>query len=448
MTRYNILVIDDEFTERKGMYSNFLELEIEDVDVSFSIFEAETPNELEKMLSRKANQIDAIFIDAQLDSKDWSDKGLDFSTVLQDLESTYKNSQIPPCFIISKHWHEKDLLGYVTSRFGMIDQLVHPSKYYWQEDMITYYKNSTLVDSKGQSSPREIREERNFIKLEIEKARKERRNTIKPVDAVIIFAVPDEKTAAYRILRLKAEEDKKLKQFGLIYQETDIDNRHVVFIIQKEMGMTDASRVTTSSILAFKPKMVIMVGICAGKKGETNLGDIVIANGTFDYSLGKLKSMNDGNGDSISVLQHRPYHSKVDENLDEFLMLMKDVGTAAQETLNIKCEYTGPDKTTRANKIHVTEMASGPWVVDTEAVFDDIENTIHSKAYVLDMEAYGVSHAADELKTPWLIVKAVQDYANGNKSEDESDTRAYASFASSKFVFRNLDRIIKCLESE
>ena len=329
-----------------------------------------------------------------------------------------------------------------------INQLIHPSKYYRQEELLTYYKDSTLVDSKGQSSPRAIREERKFIKSEIEKARKEHCNTINPADAVIIFAVNDEKAAAYRILQLKAENDKKLKKYGLIYQEADVNSCHVVFVIQKEMGMTDASRVTTASILAFRPKIVIMVGICAGKKDETNLGDIVIASGTFDYSLGKMKSVNDESGVPINILQHRPYHSKVDENLDEFLMLMKDPRTIAQETLDIKRDYTGSDRTQKPNTIHVTEMGSGPWVVDTKDVFTDIANSIHSKAYVLDMEAYGVSHAADELKTPWLIVKAVQDFANGEKAKDESDARAYASFASCKFVFRNINCILKSLESE
>lgn len=448
MTQYNILVIDDEYSERKDMYSNFLMLEIEGVDTSFGIIEAETPNELDEVLNHKADRVDAIFMDARFNSKDWEDQGYDFSTVLLDIERTYENTRIPPCFIVSKYWDDEYRLGDVSRAFGAIHQLVHPSKYYRQEELLTYYKESTLVDSKGQSSSRAIREERLFIKSEIEKARKEQCNMINPADAVIIFAVNDEKSAAYRVLQLKAENDKKLKKFGLIYQEANVNGRHVAFVIQKEMGMTDASRITTASILAFRPKIVIMVGICAGKKGETSLGDIVIASGTFDYSLGKLKSVSDENGDSMNVLRHRPYHSKVDENLDEFLMLMKDPGTAAQETLNIKLEYAGPDRTRTQNAIHVTEMGSGPWVVDTKDVFADIANSIHSKAYVLDMEAYGVSHAADELKTPWLIVKAVQDFADGEKAKDESDTRAYASFASSKFVFRNIDRILKCLESE
>lgn len=448
MAQYNILVIDDEYSDRKEMYSNFLTSKIKGVDTFFGIIEAETPNELDEVLTQKADQIDAIFMDARFNSADWEDQNYDFSAVILDIERAYENSRIPPCFIISKYWDDEYRLGDVSRAFGAIHQLVHPSKYYRQEELITYYTESTLVDSKGQSSPRAIREERLFIKAEIEKARKEQCNTINPADAVIIFAVNDERSAAYHILKLKVENDKKLKKYGLIYQEADVNGRHVVLVIQKEMGMAEASRVTTASILAFRPKIVIMVGICAGKKDETELGDIVIASGTFDYSLGKLRSLSDESGNSRNVLQHRPYHSKIDENLDTFLMSMKDSGTAAQETLDIKLDYNDPDRIQTPNKIHVTEIGSGPWVVDTKDVFANIADTINSKTYVLDMEAYGVSHAADELKTPWLIVKAVQDFANGEKAKDESNTRAYACFASSKFLFKNINRILECLESD
>ena len=64
------------------------------------------------------------------------------------------------------------------------------------------------------------------------------------------------------------------------------------------------------------------------------------------------------------------------------------------------------------------------------------------------MEAYGVAHAANELKTPWLIVKSVQDYANGKKVADEKTTRPFASFCSAFFVYRNLNRILESIEDE
>lgn len=63
-------------------------------------------------------------------------------------------------------------------------------------------------------------------------------------------------------------------------------------------------------------------------------------------------------------------------------------------------------------------------------------------------KAYAVSQAATTLGIPSLIIKSVQDYANGNKSADEAKARRFALFASAYFVKSTLNNIISCLNSE
>ena len=53
------------------------------------------------------------------------------------------------------------------------------------------------------------------------------------------------------------------------------------------MGMASAASLTTRAILAMRPKLVAMTGICAGRTQKTSLGDIIIADQVYDYTAGK-----------------------------------------------------------------------------------------------------------------------------------------------------------------
>lgn len=65
-----------------------------------------------------------------------------------------------------------------------------------------------------------------------------------------------------------------------------------------------------------------------------------------------------------------------------------------------------------------------------------VSGSLHSKARLLEqypdavggeMEAAGLYSAASELGTDWIVVKAICDWADGNKSDDHRDLAAAAS---------------------
>jgi nucleoside phosphorylase len=59
----------------------------------------------------------------------------------------------------------------------------------------------------------------------------------------------------------------------------------------------------------------------------------------------------------------------------------------------------------------------------------------------LDMEAYALGAAADTMNTKWLVIKTVQDFADGNKSATEGDIRPFAAYSSAKLLQILLDDI-------
>ena len=60
------------------------------------------------------------------------------------------------------------------------------------------------------------------------------------------------------------------------------------------MGLTTASVLATKMILKFKPKVIVMLGICAGNPNEDiKYGDILVVDKSFDYQAGKVIRIKD-----------------------------------------------------------------------------------------------------------------------------------------------------------
>ena len=432
------MIIDDDFRVRSNLYEEFFRREHPEIDIAFNLYSVEYCRDLLSELRMNYKNIDAFFIDARLDAKDkgWEqENGLNFYHVLTQIEKVYTDLTVPPIFVLSRYWQtEGGLLTSINRAFSVFHNPLHASRYYSQHELETTIQQAQTLDTNGKLILTPLYEERKYIADEILKTRSLQYNSTSPVDLVLQLAVPDEKKSAYQVLGLSEDDDKYLSNYGISYQETTIDDYHVVVVPQASMGMTDAARAATAAILAFKPRLIAMTGICAGKKGKTNLCDLVVANFTFDYSAGKLLK---------DSWEHRPKPMIIDAGLDTFVTTNL-INNAHHIFADIKDKYNGEAPSER--KIHFTSMASGPWVVDNASIFTEIETHLVSNCYTLDMEAYGVAAAAHQLHTPWLIMKSVQDYADGKKNETEQKSRAYASFSSTYVLVKYLSKIMRFIK--
>lgn len=438
MKKYNIMIIDDDFTNRKVMYEEFLEKQYEEIDIHFNLFFIEYARDLRAELLAYSKEIDAFFLDAVLDKNGWSRSGISFETILHQMETIYAESRVPPIFMLSSEWHkDMTLLTRVNKDFSIFHNPLHPSRYYTQSEIEGVNQNAQSVGSDGKRILNPLRDEREYIANEILKARSNHYNSLYPVDVVLQLAVADEKRRAYQVLNLREEKDEYLKEYNLSYQETtikgDARDYHVVVVTQTTMGMTDASRTTTAAILAFRPRLIVMTGICAGLKEKTSLCDLIAVKNTFDYSFGKL---------FIDKLEHRPEPLAINPGLTNFVNANL-LNNAESIFVEINNNYHGDAPS--GCRIHFASMGSGPWVVDNPSVFSEIRDHIVGNCISLDMEAYGVAAAAHQLRTPWFILKSVQDYADGEKNSAETKSRAYAAYSSTYILQRYLPKILDYL---
>jgi nucleoside phosphorylase/CheY-like chemotaxis protein len=192
------------------------------------------------------------------------------------------------------------------------------------------------------------------------------------------------------------------------------------------MGMAIASAITSKMCLQFRPRVMMMTGICAGREGEISLGDLVIANPSWDYGSGKFIST-----DGVRTFSPSPIQSALSA------MLRKSAGVICSDSEfldEVRRKYPGtPPKT--ALQAQLAPMASGSAVRSDDEFFDELAEN-NRKVVAIDMEAYGVFAAAAEMPSPRsevIVVKGVSDFANSDKNDTHQN---YAAYASAAFALR------------
>ena len=246
------------------------------------------------------------------------------------------------------------------------------------------------------------------------------------VDILIVCALPEEKDRvfdAFNILkteRMRTHQDYR-SAYGFMYHLYQYSNYNIALVTQNSMGMASAASLTTRAILAMRPKLVAMTGICAGRTQKTSLGDIIIADQVYDYTAGKKY---------IDKFAPRPFAISADNDIRNYITTV--ILNNDNITDSILQEWSGP-RFPRRISIHMQAIASGTAVIDDKQTME-AAIAVQDSLYAIDMESYGFALAANALSTKWIIIKAVQDFANGEKEHDETEARAFSSFASASLL--------------
>ncbi|MFW2525459.1 hypothetical protein ACN5O8_07000 [Aliarcobacter butzleri] len=217
-----------------------------------------------------------------------------------------------------------------------------------------------------------------------------------------------------------------------------------------KMGMSNTAVLATKIILKYKPKVIVILGICAGKYGDTKLGDILIADRTFDYQAGKVKEIN---GKEI-FFPDPDIHGFNSTFLNKFTD-RKDAWT--NDIASYWKKSTG-DKTRKDPDAHIGLIGSGAAVMAKDNTFTEIGEH-NRKILGIDMEAFALFVSAEKTisnNSPKAIfIKSVQDYADTKKDgdmitdEEKDKYREYGAFSSAIFFIKAChDYLIDYVEQE
>ncbi|MDN7243015.1 hypothetical protein QWY14_14460 [Planococcus sp. N028] len=199
----------------------------------------------------------------------------------------------------------------------------------------------------------------------------------------------------------------------------------VVAASSSQMGMTAAAVLAMKMIEHFRPKYLIMCGITAGVKDNVNLGDIIIADPSWDYGSGKYTV----SGDDMEFL---PDPSPLRINTD---VIGKIKNMCSNDALLQRIKASWPASTPSGSlQAHIGPAASGAAVLSNPQIVEDIIK--HNRKLIgVEMETYGVLYAAIHSTKPRplaLSVKSVSDFADEGKNNQFQD---YASYTSANFVY-------------
>jgi nucleoside phosphorylase len=205
--------------------------------------------------------------------------------------------------------------------------------------------------------------------------------------------------------------------------EREGKQQSVVAAAAHQMGMASTACLCMKAISRFRPRYIVMCGICAGVDGA--FGDVVFADQCWDYGSGKVKASK-----SNSMFSPAPSYLSVDASLKEnaahFVQAKADV------LFQIERRWRG-EKVGHRLSVHVGPIATGAAVVESEkAVAGIVEQ--NRKVKGIEMEAYGVFVAAQNATAPRptaFVAKGICDFGVPPKTDDY---QKYAAFCSANFV--------------
>lgn len=240
----------------------------------------------------------------------------------------------------------------------------------------------------------------------------------------------------------------------------------VVAGIPFNTGMVDASIMATQMIEIFRPKYILMSGVCGGFIDDCNLGDIVIARNVFTFQKGKLSDIKtknsegkfvnidlydeskklidynklydgDGNQISISIENFKREDDSV-ITIDHFKDSFDKYKNEILDDLNRKIKDDLPIELPYSINLHYEPMACSTMVVNKEGFFEDTLKVIDRKTIAVEMESYGVARAcryANEGKTKPVIFKSVMDFTyNKSDSDGRINWKKFAAYTSAQFM--------------
>lgn len=187
---------------------------------------------------------------------------------------------------------------------------------------------------------------------------------------------------------------------------------NIIHVQCAEMGSLNpgGSTLTISTSLNEWPqiKAVIMVGICFGvDKKKQKIGDVVVSSSVKNYETRRMGKKNE-------VPRGKSYQS------DKCLV-------NAFNNLKLSWENIGIDE--EKKELFFGEYISGEQLVDNKIVRDNLlAETPEAKAG--EMEGNGVVAACVSSRKPWILVKAICDFADGKKGKGKKEKQAIAAASS------------------
>lgn len=221
-------------------------------------------------------------------------------------------------------------------------------------------------------------------------------------------------------------QDDPLVYYSTIINTKSNNNVKVIACCINQMGMQASAAVSSKILSVFAPKIIFMTGICAGiKSASVNIGDIIIANQSWDYESGKIAEDSDGN------LQFKPEIHSIPTN-QKILSKLIDYANDKRSLFEIYDSYSNEKPNSQLN-VHFGPVGTGPYVLSSKRYLAELISS-NRKLLGIDMEGYGIYKASQfHSDAVPIFIKGISDYGDDNKHDG---FQKYSSYVSAKFALK------------
>lgn len=241
----------------------------------------------------------------------------------------------------------------------------------------------------------------------------------------VICALSEEYTQMERAFGGKWKDLDQAPEVNLKFKTLDLINAEGETIRLISCCCNHAGMPVTSSVAAFMYSFfdvseIYMTGFCAGFRGKTEYGDLVIAKSEWDYGSAKIAEKN-GQPVSHPAPFQLPCSNAVISDVESFV---RDKDPKHQFLAELNREHFDISQF----DIHIMNGACGSYVVANEDVMTDLigrDRNLRS----LDMEGYGLYTASyilggDRIS---LMIKGVADLGDSDKGDLYHNQCSYTS---------------------
>jgi nucleoside phosphorylase/CheY-like chemotaxis protein len=251
--------------------------------------------------------------------------------------------------------------------------------------------------------------------------RSEQRDPVRHgTDICVLTALHSPELEALRVLPWNWGGPASFDEVGFYYPGTvSIEGveRSVIAAAAPRMGMVASAVLTVKMINLFHPRMLAMIGVCAGVKDQCEIGDVLVADPAWDWQMGKYSER------TFSVA---PDPIRIPTAVGErFIQLAED----ERMLFGINSSFAGA-KPRNAPAIKVGPVTSGSAVLSDGRLLQQIKKLQHRKLLGVEMEFYGMYAAARDCTPPTPVtfgLKSVCDFADGQKSDGFQPYCAFVS---------------------
>ncbi len=273
-----------------------------------------------------------------------------------------------------------------------------------------------------------------------------------PIDIVVISALKEELDAlTYKISEITWNERQETRSGYFLCRIGEItigDNtlRIAAAHASNKMGLTEAAMLTTKAFLACNPKILVLIGICAGRSKENapsheqiDIGDIILPPEAIHYYFGKITEAKvddrqvEPDREIKEEFKPEPKYVRVNDELFSYLIEALKNRKVLAEIPPLYPTLATPNNSLKA---HDGPIGSSDLVVAAASRFEKAIEA-NRKQIAIDMESYAVLRVANQLEKKAVVIKSVSDYGNKTKGQDDSEQyREYVYFTAAAAFYK------------